>query len=1328
MKYLPSPQVQAELIKAGLEQFCNGIDFEDADWNSQRDYFRSHPIHAKESDAEIDDRTGYFLIWRDYGVPQTGKSAEDVTAKRITVMHESLREMAREHFPKMAEDLAAVKESASIQANAGKMLGAQFSKFSTEHVLANLQLRGDVRSLESSIGAKHSEALSVNAVIAGRIEAAIKKLGKIAFWGIVSLALLLLLNAALSLRAHAQGGIDVIQFQDSAGTIVKTFAAPFKIKCSTNLTCTASGSTLTMTAAGGGPGGGYTTLQNATVAIAQESTLNWTAGIVCADNAPSTRSDCALANVAAVSHKFFNSVVSGALVLAQPDYGDLTGVPATFAPTAHNLLSASHGDTTAAAVVRGDGVFAIGATPTWQRLAHPATTGGYFKWNGTDVVASSLAASGTGTPTACSNQFVTGLTLNADAAPTSTCTTATLASAQFANQGTTTTVLHGNAAGNPSFGAVVQGDVTNGYVDLSSVQSPGGDKTFSGSIRVTGNLTHSQSGGYTTDDNNGVDNEHGFQASRSDLTRIWRLSQRSSADSYGAYAFKLYSYDGVTFNDYWAADFTPRFRFVVPSYDKIHNDTIEADAYCTTFGTLDDSCITNAVAALTSGRSKIHVKAGTYAIANAITVTKQVQLIGDGEDATILQPTGGFSASGTVLTMNNSGGGSQEHYQLEGFSIDLANVNGANGVNLSALNRPHIERVSVKWGTSGTGTGFTLSTIAEVHFNRVYIKNPGVCINDNGDTSLEHYFTEVVCENKQQFGIKVTRTSSADVGAVYLTDVKMTNPGSRAGAVDYYFTSTAAGTGTPFFCTMCVGDNAIGLSATISADNATCASAGACWTSASVLTILATAHGMAVGQMVTLTNIAGGTCSPLPNGRYVIASVADANHFTVAGSGTSGQHCGAGTALLSADHVIIENMAGGTLSFINSWFANLTSNTFKNCAVRLKGVNNFKMSNTFIQSAWGEICYEGTDTNIELTGNDSEQAAAGASTHLLDDRFAAVSVTSWRYNANTANDTNFCLLASTSADCTGTLVNGVATDNTSGKRILVRGDGSFPQELTFQGVNPSQTNALKSIRLNSTGTMEWINNAHSIVLLSLADAGKLTPAAPTTTNASLNLQSGTAPTSPVNGDIWLDTNEEKHVVQTSTAGAVKTYDSGGTNAITDTVSGTVTSYTNNRPLVAKSGVQFGVNASNVITQNFSGDAGHAVSQTSKTAAVTTFTLCAATAGTACGQVGQYRISYNFWGSGTACSAVTAGSVGLNLTWTDENAVTHTTISMPMAFDQKSAAAGILFNFNTALGTEGASGSYIISTNGTIIQAATTYTACTTGTGTYNLRMTVEQLQ
>lgn len=42
------------------------------------------------------------------------------------------------------------------------------------------------------------------------------------------------------------------------------------------------------------------------------------------------------------------------------------------------------------------------------------------------------------------------------------------ASAALGSAGTTTTVLHGNAAGNPSFGAVVNNDITNGTIDLTT--------------------------------------------------------------------------------------------------------------------------------------------------------------------------------------------------------------------------------------------------------------------------------------------------------------------------------------------------------------------------------------------------------------------------------------------------------------------------------------------------------------------------------------------------------------------------------------------------------------------------------------------------------------------------------------------------------------------------------------------------------------------------------------------------------------------------------------------------------------------------------------------
>ena len=88
--------------------------------------------------------------------------------------------------------------------------------------------------------------------------------------------------------------------------------------------------------------------------------------------------------------------------------------------SAQHLLNTSlFSDVTAASPSRGDGLFAIGSTPTWQHLAHPPS-GGYFKWNGTDIVASTGSASGTGT---CTNQAVT--LLNADASPS--CSTVTSA-------------------------------------------------------------------------------------------------------------------------------------------------------------------------------------------------------------------------------------------------------------------------------------------------------------------------------------------------------------------------------------------------------------------------------------------------------------------------------------------------------------------------------------------------------------------------------------------------------------------------------------------------------------------------------------------------------------------------------------------------------------------------------------------------------------------------------------------------------------------------------------------------------------------------------------
>ena len=75
--------------------------------------------------------------------------------------------------------------------------------------------------------------------------------------------------------------------------------------------------------------------------------------------------------------------------------------------------------------------------------------------------------------------------------------TATLASADFANQGTTTTVLHGNVAGNPSWGAInLSSDVT-GTLPASMVPALTGDVTSAASgsnVVVTFNTVNSNTG------------------------------------------------------------------------------------------------------------------------------------------------------------------------------------------------------------------------------------------------------------------------------------------------------------------------------------------------------------------------------------------------------------------------------------------------------------------------------------------------------------------------------------------------------------------------------------------------------------------------------------------------------------------------------------------------------------------------------------------------------------------------------------------------------------------------------------------------------------------
>jgi hypothetical protein len=92
-----------------------------------------------------------------------------------------------------------------------------------------------------------------------------------------------------------------------------------------------------------------------------------------------------LASNSSATKYYLQTYSDGAPAWAQVAYGDLSGVPSTFTPAAHNILdSTKHGDATTASVTRGDLIIGSGVSPTWFRLPK-GSANSYLKSDGTDI-------------------------------------------------------------------------------------------------------------------------------------------------------------------------------------------------------------------------------------------------------------------------------------------------------------------------------------------------------------------------------------------------------------------------------------------------------------------------------------------------------------------------------------------------------------------------------------------------------------------------------------------------------------------------------------------------------------------------------------------------------------------------------------------------------------------------------------------------------------------------------------------------------------------------------------------------------------------------------
>jgi hypothetical protein len=128
--------------------------------------------------------------------------------------------------------------------------------------------------------------------------------------------------------------------------------------------------------------------------------------------------------------------------------------------------------------------------------------------------------------------------------------------------------------------------------------------------------------------------------------------------------------------------------------------------------------------------------------------------------------------------------------------------------------------------------------------------------------------------------------------------------------------------------------------------------------------------------------------------------------------------------------------------------------------------------------------------------------------------------------------------------------------------------------------------------------------------------------------------------------------------------------------------------------------------------------GAPVSTTANTAAIASTALCSTTACPA----GQYVVDY-YADSTVTCSSPGSGSMSISVGWTDETSAKTLQVSL--------VGAGISGGNSMALGNTSnfGSGSFGLWSSGSAaITYSTGYTGCTTGTGTYALRMAVRQVQ
>jgi len=257
-----------------------------------------------------------------------------------------------------------------------------------------------------------------------------------------------------------------------------------------------------------------------------------------------------------------------------------------------------------------------------------------------------------------------------------------------------------------------------------------------------------------------------------------------------------------------------------------------APTYCTTPGTLDQTCINNAMAAMPANGGVLELGPGIYNIASTINITKPVTMTGQGigyvplpgvdlntawTPVTELLWTGG--SSGTVIDVNYGTNASVSAVNLSNFAINANNVGSLNCATVDTMQwstwsnmlLTNCPNVGLQMVSSSSVANYT-----ETLFNRFYnlnIRNVGVGISMNyGNLSVgsdinqnsfystqiafKTYGIELVCEDNNTF---VDTALYQQSGSGYGVYIHANNTGGGATCVaapqSNYFFHLQASTG-----------------------------------------------------------------------------------------------------------------------------------------------------------------------------------------------------------------------------------------------------------------------------------------------------------------------------------------------------------------------------------------------------------------------------------------------------------------------------------------------------------------------------------------------------